>query len=292
LPKMSTYNAPETPKSYDVAMKKKEMGSDGWKTGAPGETAAMKNSPARPSSASGDGRKPGAENVNRVDPVKMTGSLSSPEMKTNLKVHTVYIKGGGSQEGQIKNAGADPFAYLGHFRGSKVLECGHNQGAPGMDNSGTPPVATGDATMGTSMRPPTAVGVKPVGPATSMPAPAMQKPAPVKPTFNAQTNPIAATRQSNKARLAATPMGGGARKEVRAENKGLMSAAKDQRQKRNAAGLQKSDMGALKQARGLAKQTNAAAKSTAKADHRMEVGAARQNLRSARQGVRAAMRGK
>lgn len=107
--------------------------------------------------------------------------------------------------GFIGNKGGDLHKYLGHFRSSTNVKRGHNQGAPGMtmERGG---------------------GVRTPAPATQTP-----KPAVAKPTYSAETNPIAAAKQAG--------LKGAGLKEAKAE-----------RAARNKAGFGKSDIKALRAA--------------------------------------------
>jgi len=283
--------------AYHNAGREKYLGKDENAFGiadSPGDKKAKAASPEAKSGRAAETARPQAS-------ADMTGKQSMPEMKTNLKVHTVAVKGGGSQEGCIKNTSGDAHAYLGHFRSPEVLKRGHNQGAPGLpmgdktmapppiggkapgvSGAGAPPPVGSAGKLGAAATPsspktllppvtssPTPAGKLPgvggavgpvsgVAPTPATPAAPVVRPATVKPLggpVNALTNPIAAARASNKAKLAATPAGGGARREVKRVNKLNLGAAKEARRARDKEGFGKSDRAALK---GLRKANRAA----------------------------------
>jgi hypothetical protein len=179
--------------------------------------------------------------------------------------------------GTIRNAGGNAHEYLGHFGKPDVLKRGHNFGPP--PNVANP---SGNAPAGVT---------------------------PIRPTFNATTNPIAAARQANRADIAAAKTAGGGLGAVRAENRARLAGAVTQRKERNAEGFKASDRAALKAARGVARAETQASRSAARTTARNErqtarsqkqaaVGSAKAGLksavgdvRSARQELRQAIRG-
>lgn len=184
---------------------------------------------------------------------------------------------GGKGSGAVSNYGGDKSAYLGHFRSAENMARGHNQGAPNL--------------MGTSAAPPRLPET-----ATTAAAPPTGR---VKPTFDPTTNPIAATRQQNRANLSAAKLaGGGALKAARGQAKANLAEAKGVRKERNAAGLGAADRGTLKAARGEARAVNQAGAQSARMAKQAATKTARANLqqstagvRSARQALRGAIRG-
>lgn len=163
------------------------------------------------------------------------------------------MKNEATGDGVIKNAGGDAHEYLGHFRKGDVIKRGHNVGPPKI-----------------SVDPGPRMGGK------------------VKPQFNAETNPIAATRQANRANVAGAKASGGNVGQVRAENRAAMAGAKTQRKARNAAGMQATDRVALKAARGNARIENKATAAAPGVAKHAAVQEAKTGLQSAVGGVRSA----
>jgi hypothetical protein len=206
--------------------------------------------------------------------MNMTISKPEPE-KGSIKVCTNTIKSGSSADGMVK--GSDPHAYLGHFRTADVMKRGHNVGAPGLPRG---PMRGPDPSVG-----PAIGGGGMPGLAGAMGG----SPAKVQPMLNAETNPIAATRQAKRSVIQSAKASGmpGAVKEARAMGRSAMAGARETRQARNAMGLRGADVAALKGARQTARAETKAPAQAAKA----ELQGAVSGLHAARQATRAAVRG-
>lgn len=109
----------------------------------------------------------------------------------------------------------------------------------------------------------------------------------VKPTYDPTINPIAATRQQNRADVAAAKLAGGNVGAVRRQNRADLREAKGVRKARNEMGFKAADTAALKGARMTAREQNQANTQAARGN----LATAREGMRSARQALRGAMGG-
>jgi hypothetical protein len=193
--------------------------------------------------------------------------------------------------------GGDKHGYLGHYRSPEVLKRGHNVGAP----SGIPSSLGGGVgpTINTPNRGGSGMGPK----RFQEPSNVMGQGAAVAPQFDATVNPIAATKQQNRANLAAAKLaGGGALKGARMQAKANMREAKTVRKARDMEGMHAADMATLKTAKRTARQASVPKMTqvadgmnkggmTPKGPPKAALGSAVAGLRAARQGLRGIMRG-